>query len=95
MNPDQASTEPVLVLITGTGRSGTSTMSGTLHHLGLFVPGPYLGANASNPKGFYESRWAIKFHKRITAAAGITTSTADRRPSTGAGRDPHAPRTTN
>lgn len=60
-----------LVLITGTGRSGTSTMSGTFHHLGLFVPGPYLGANESNPKGFYESKWAVRFHKRITRAAGI------------------------
>jgi len=58
-------------LITGTGRSGTSTMSGTLHHLGLSVPGPYLGANETNPKGFYESKWAVKFHKRLQAAAGI------------------------
>lgn len=61
----------VLVLITGTGRSGTSTMSGTFHHLGLHVPGPYLGANESNPKGFYESKWAVRFHKQITVAAGI------------------------
>jgi hypothetical protein len=60
-----------LVLITGTGRSGTSTMSGALHHLGLFVPGPYLGANESNPKGFFESSWAVRFHKRIASAAGI------------------------
>ena len=61
----------VLVLVTGTGRSGTSTIAGTLHHLGLSVPGPYLGANESNPKGFFESRWAVKFHKKITAAAHI------------------------
>lgn len=61
----------VLVLITGTGRSGTSTMSGTLHHLGLHVPGPYLGANDSNPKGFFESKWAVAFHKDITKSAGI------------------------
>ncbi|HET7736633.1 MAG TPA: sulfotransferase [Nocardioidaceae bacterium] len=60
-----------LVLVTGTGRSGTSTMSGILHHLGLYVPGPYLGANKSNPKGFYESRWAVEFHKRLTSAAGV------------------------
>lgn len=60
-----------LVLITGTGRSGTSTISGSLHHLGLYVPGPYLGANDSNPKGFFESSWAVKFHKQITAAARI------------------------
>ncbi len=60
-----------LVLITGTGRSGTSTMSGTLHHLGLHVPGPHLGANDSNPKGFFESKWAVAFHKEITQGAGI------------------------
>lgn len=62
----------LLVLITGTGRSGTSTMSGTLHHLGLSVPGPYLGANDSNPKGFFESKWSVRFHKQITAAAQIS-----------------------
>ena len=60
-----------LLLITGTGRSGTSTMSGILHHLGLHVPGPYLGANKSNPKGFFESAWAVDFHKRLVAAAGV------------------------
>jgi len=60
-----------LVLITGTGRSGTSTMSGTFHHLGLHVPGPYLGANESNPKGFFESRWAVRFHKELASRAGI------------------------
>lgn len=61
----------VLVLITGTGRSGTSTMSGALHHLGLHVPGPYLGANESNPKGFFESRWSVRFHKQLAALARI------------------------
>lgn len=60
-----------LVLITGTGRSGTSTVSGTLSHLGLHVPGPYLGANRSNPKGFFESKWAVKFHKRLHKRAWI------------------------
>ncbi|MCW2786888.1 MAG: hypothetical protein JWP74_3405 [Marmoricola sp.] len=62
---------PLLVLVTGSGRSGTSTMSGTLHHLGLFVPGPYLGANESNPKGFFESRWSVGFHNRLIKRAGI------------------------
>ncbi len=61
----------LLVLVTGTGRSGTSTISGSLHHLGLHVPGPYLGANKSNPKGFYESTWAVEFHKKITKRARI------------------------
>jgi hypothetical protein len=72
MSPDPGDrTNGILVLITGTGRSGTSTMSGTLHHLGLYVPGPHLGANESNPKGFYESRWAVKFHDRLNERAGI------------------------
>lgn len=62
---------PFLVLVTGVGRSGTSMMSGTLHHLGLSVPGPYLGANGSNPKGFFESRWAVRFHNQLAEAAGI------------------------
>jgi hypothetical protein len=61
----------LLVLVTGTGRSGTSTISGSLHHLGLHVPGPYLGANKSNPKGFYESTWAVDFHKKITKRARV------------------------
>lgn len=59
------------MLVTGTGRSGTSTISGSLHHLGLHVPGPYLGANKSNPKGFYESTWAVDFHKKITKRARV------------------------
>lgn len=63
--------EKLLVLITGTGRSGTSTMSGTLHHLGMYVPGPYLGADKSNPKGFFESRWAKRFHAAICERADI------------------------
>jgi hypothetical protein len=61
----------VLVLVTGTGRSGTSTISGTLHHLGLAVPGPFLGANKSNPNGFFESTWAVEFHQKIARAAYI------------------------
>lgn len=60
-----------LVLITGTGRSGTSTMAGTLYHLGLSLPGRLFGANETNPKGFFESAWAVKFHKRLQDAAGI------------------------
>jgi hypothetical protein len=68
----------VLVLVTGAARSGTSAAAGVLHHLGLDVPGPFLNANESNPKGFYESRWAVKFHNRLIAAAGV--SQVDGRP---------------
>lgn len=60
-----------LVLVTGAGRSGTSTVAGSLHHLGLHVPLPILNANASNPRGFFESTWPLKFHKRILARAAV------------------------
>ncbi len=54
-----------LLLVTGAGRSGTSTSAGALAMLGAHVPGPYLDANETNPKGFYESRWSVDFHNRI------------------------------
>ena len=68
MTPDSAA---LILLITGAGRSGTSTLSGTMHHLGLSVPGPHLGANRTNPKGFFESRWSVFFHKRIHKRARV------------------------
>jgi hypothetical protein len=67
-----------LLLITGAGRSGTSTAAGTLFHLGVHVPGPYLEANESNPRGFYESRWSVEFHNRLLKRANVTI--ADGRP---------------
>lgn len=61
----------VLVLVTGSGRSGTSTLAGTLSHLGVHVPGPFLKENVSNPKGFFESRWSVRFHNGLAERAGI------------------------
>ena len=46
-------------------------MSGTLHHLGLYVPGPYYDADESNPKGYFESRWAVRYHKEIATLARV------------------------
>jgi hypothetical protein len=62
---------PSLVLVTGAGRSGTSTVTGTLHHLGYHVPQPVLNTNKSNPRGFFESTWPLWFHRRIMDAAVI------------------------
>lgn len=59
------------VLVTGAGRSGTSTVAGSLNYLGLHVPRPVLGSNRSNPRGFFEPTWAIDFHKRILERAGV------------------------
>lgn len=66
------------VLVTGAGRSGTSTVAGALSYLGLQLPQPVLATNQSNPRGFFESFWAIQFHRRIMEQANIDT--VDARP---------------
>ncbi len=42
-------------------------MAGVLGALGYHVPRPVLRPNASNPLGFFEPRWSVRFHKRILA----------------------------
>ena len=64
---------PRLVVVTGAGRSGTSTVAGTLKHLGLAIPQPELGADATNPRGFFEPRWVVSFHKRLLLEAEVAT----------------------
>lgn len=74
LEPDLVMTAPPrFVLVTGTGRSGTSTVAGSLNLLGLHLPRPVLRTNDSNPRGFYESKWAITFHRKIMDRAGIDT----------------------
>ena len=53
-----------LVLVSGSGRSGTSSLAGALKRLGLHVPQPEVEASETNPRGFYEPQWVIDFHKR-------------------------------
>lgn len=60
-----------MVLVTGAGRSGTSTIAGALHYLGLHVPRPVIKPNESNPMGFFESTWPVKFHRRILERAFV------------------------
>ena len=50
--------------MSGSGRSGTSSLAGTLKRLGLHVPQPEVEASETNPRGFYEPQWVIDFHKR-------------------------------
>lgn len=67
---------PRLVLVTGAGRSGTSTIAGALSRLGFHVPQPVLQPNESNPRGFYESSWPVRFHNKLLARAGMTPTDA-------------------
>jgi hypothetical protein len=63
-----------VVYVTGSGRSGTSTLAGVLRQFGLHVPGPEVAPDASNPRGFSESQWVVDFHDGMLRSAGVQTS---------------------
>jgi hypothetical protein len=68
-----------LVLVVGSGRSGTSLFAGTLQRLGFHVPQPEVPADHTNPRGFAESKWVVDFHTRLLRRARVQLS--DARPS--------------
>lgn len=72
------SSRPRIVLVTGSGRSGTSSVAGTLKRLGLHVPQPEVEADEKNPRGYYEPLWVTEFHKRVLNP--IPVRTIDTRP---------------
>src|SRR3954469_19272147 len=63
-----------LVLVTGSGRSGTSSLAGSLARLGLHVPLPVVEAREMNPKGLYETSWGGKFHADLLPPAMVRSS---------------------
>jgi hypothetical protein len=65
-----------LVIVAGSGRSGTSLFSGILQRLGFHVPQPEVPADATNPRGFAESQWVVDFHTRLLRAARVQVSDA-------------------
>jgi hypothetical protein len=68
-----------LILVAGSGRSGTSLFSGILKALGCHVPQPEVAADNTNPKGFGEPQWVVDFHTDLLGRAKVQT--ADARPS--------------
>ena len=63
-----------LVVVTGSGRSGTSTVAGALKMLGSWhVPQPEISPNDANPRGYFEPKWAVAYHKKVLAEAGVRT----------------------
>lgn len=60
-----------ILIVLGPGRSGTSTIAGTLAMTGLEVPGMAISGNATNPSGFYEPRWVVDLHKELLQAADV------------------------
>src|SRR3954464_5273858 len=65
-----------LVLVAGSGRSGTSLFSGILQRLGFHVPKPEVPADSTNPRGFAESQWVVDFHTQLLKRAQVETSEA-------------------
>ena len=65
-----------VVFVVGSGRSGTSTMAGTLRTLGLHVPQPEVVADATNPKGFGEPRWVVDLHTELLQRSNVQVSDA-------------------
>lgn len=65
-----------LLLVAGSGRSGTSLFAGTLQRLGFHVPQPEVPADATNPRGFAESQWVVDFHTGLLRRAAVQTSDA-------------------
>lgn len=70
-----------VLLVTGSGRSGTSSVAGTLKRLGLHVPQPEVETDERNPLGYYEPLWCAEFHKHWLN--GISVRTIDSRPHAG------------
>ena len=68
-----------LLLVAGSGRSGTSLFTGILARLGFHVPQPEVAADSTNPRGFSESKWVVEFHSKLLERAGVQV--ADARPS--------------
>ncbi|WKN49394.1 sulfotransferase family protein [Nocardioides sp. Arc9.136] len=64
-------TKPRLVVVTGSGRSGTSTVTGALARLGLHLPGPLAPADERNPKGFYETPWVIEANRVVLESVPV------------------------
>ncbi|MEP9362462.1 hypothetical protein ABLE68_05810 [Nocardioides sp. CN2-186] len=69
-DPSSTSDRQVLV-VAGSGRSGTSLFTGLTGRLGFHIPKPEVAANKSNPRGFGEPRWAVDFHNELLASADV------------------------
>lgn len=70
-----------VLLVTGSGRSGTSSVAGALKRLGLHIPQPEVEADHRNPRGYYEPQWVARFHGSFLN--GIPVRTIDTRPDAG------------
>jgi hypothetical protein len=68
--PD-AGTGRQMLVVAGSGRSGTSLFTGLTGRLGVHIPKPEVSANRSNPRGFGEPRWLVDFHNDLLSSVDV------------------------
>ena len=68
-----------VVLVVGSGRSGTSALAGGLQALGMHVPPPEVPADETGLRGSAESQWVVDLHTELLERANVGVT--DARPS--------------
>lgn len=68
-----------VVVVAGSGRSGTSSIAGVLKSAGLRIPPPEVPGNRTNPRGFFEPQWAVDFQTGLLRKSAVALT--DARPS--------------
>ncbi len=59
------------ILVLGMHRSGTSALSGMLHHLGVALGGNMMPPTTDNPRGYWEQADIVDIHRKAMAAYGL------------------------
>src|SRR3954454_23398214 len=60
-----------MLVVAGSGRSGTSLFTGLTGRLGVYIPKPEVSANKSNPRGFGEPRWLVDYHNELLSSVDV------------------------
>jgi GT2 family glycosyltransferase len=68
LRADAAGSMAILVL--GMHRSGTSALTGMLHHFGVALGGNLMPASPDNPRGYWEHADIVAAHEKIFAGLG-------------------------
>src|ERR1700721_285115 len=68
LDADAAGSSAILVL--GMHRSGTSALTGMLHHLGVALGERLMPATGDNPRGYWEHTDIVDVHQKILVALG-------------------------
>jgi hypothetical protein len=62
-----------VVLVVGSGRSGTSALAGALQTLGMHVPEPEVPADERGSRGLAESQWVVDLHTELLERVNVAT----------------------